>query len=651
MLKAMRDNLKSLAWILWAVILVFVLLVFLDFGAVNPGATGPTVAASMGDYEATWSELERENRRVVDEARAAYGDQFSQIEPQLQLPRQALENVFDRKVLRAEAERLGLMVTDEEIRKEILRLPLFQDERGRFVGKEIYEQETRRQFGGPGAFERQLREDLLLRKLFRVLQESIYITDQEVERAYREDVEQAEIRYLLLPASRFAEEARADQAALESYFQEHRNEFELPEQRVVDYLLVDRGVLRTQMEVSEEDLRAYYESHPEEFAREEQVRARHILLQTGGDRTVAEARSELEAIQARIEAGGDFAAIAREVSDDAASGAQGGDLGYFGRGRMTPEFEEAAFAAETGELVGPVESPFGVHLIEVTDRRPAGSTPYEEAREPVRNRLASERLEEAAAELAQELRRQLDGVPEGGLRARMEALAEEHPAIRFQTSAPFSAGSMVPGLGRSPELDAALGAADEGELAEGVVSTPRGPLVARLAEVREPRTPELSEVEARVRREVETERQRELAEARLTAIRSSLDDGSGLEAAAEDLGVELVASAEIGQDGVIDGLGFAPAVNQAALGAEEGDIVGPIETPQGPVLFEVTERRGFDPQELASRSEELRASLRQERLNRLLSSLILERRRQEGGIQPSRQLMDQLGDGALGNPS
>jgi parvulin-like peptidyl-prolyl isomerase len=98
----------------------------------------------------------------------------------------------------------------------------------------------------------------------------------------------------------------------------------------------------------------------------------------------------------------------------------------------------------------------------------------------------------------------------------------------------------------------------------------------------------------------------------------------------------------------VQGLGFAPAVNEAALAAEQGDLVGPVETPQGPVLFEVTERRGFDAEELASQTEEIRARLAQERFDRLIYSLILERKRQEGGIRPSRQLQEQIGGGAAG---
>lgn len=109
--------------------------------------------------------------------------------------------------------------------------------------------------------------------------------------------------------------------------------------------------------------------------RQEQVRARHILLRVDEERSAEQAREQVAAIRARLAAGEDFAAIAAEVSDDPGSAAQGGDLGFFGRGRMVPEFEEAAFSAPVGELVGPVETDFGLHLIEVIERRPGGVEP------------------------------------------------------------------------------------------------------------------------------------------------------------------------------------------------------------------------------------------------------------------------------------
>lgn len=645
MLKVMRENIKHLAWVLWVVIAVFVLLVFVDFGPAVPTMGRSDAAATLGDYEVSWGELRRQHQTMQDQMRAAYGEQWTpELAQQLQLEQRALDQLLSSKILLVEARRLGLQVSDDEVRREILRS--FSDEQGKFVGQELYESWTR-QYGGPSAFEELLREDLLLGKLRDVLTQTVFVSDDDVERAYREDVERAAIRYLLLPRDRFAEAAQADRASLESYYRDHQSEYQLPEQRAIDYLLVDKGVLRGRMEIPEAELRAFYDQNPDQFTREEQVQARHILLRTD-KRTAAEARAELEAARARIAGGEDFAAVARELSEDPGSAARGGDLGAFGRGRMVPAFEEAAFGAEVGELVGPFDSDFGVHLLEVTQHLPGGSVPFAEAREAVRSRLASERLDAAAAERAAELLARLEDAEPGELRGAMEELAGEDPALQFATTSPFGAGDAIPGIGRSPELSETAFALAPGELAETAVSTPRGPLVVRLAEVSEPRVPPLAEVEERVRREVERARQQELAEARLAEVRGAIAAGTTLDAAAAELGVDAVETPEFGQGGAIQGLGFAPGVAEAALAAGQGDLVGPLEVPQGAVLFEVTARHGFDPEELARQREEIRERVAQERAGQLLSSLIVERRRREGDLRLSRELQEQLSAGTLG---
>ena len=649
MLKVMRDNIKNLAWVLWLVILVFVLLVFVDFGGarLDGGAGGGNVAASVGDHQVTWQELERQGRQLEDRMRSLYGEQWSsELAEQLQLKRQALEQLLNSKILLAEAERLGLQVSDQELRDEILRQ--LQNERGEFVGQELYESWSTQQFGSPAAFEKIFREELLLQKLRDVLTQTVYVSDPEVERAYREDVERAAIRYLVLPRDRFAGEAQADPASLRRHYEASQDDYAVPEQRVIDYLLVDKGLLRTRMEVPEAEQRSYYEENQDQFSRDEQVQARHILLRTD-KRTAAEARSALEEARRRIEGGEDFAAVAGELSEDPGSAARGGDLGYFGRGRMVPPFEEAAFGAEVGELVGPIESDFGVHLLEVTGRREGGTTSFEEARETIRARLAAERVDPEATALAIQLRGRLEDAAPGELRAAMERLAEENPSVQFATSEPFSESGVIPGVGRSPELSEAAFALGRGELAPGAIAAPRGPMVVRLAEVREPRVQPLEEVEARVRSEVERERQQELAEARLAELRTAIDPAApGLDGAAAELGVDLVETPEFGRGGAIQGLGFAPEVAEAALGAEEGDLVGPLEVPQGALLFEVTARQGFDPAELERQREDIRARVAGERAERLLSSLILERRRQAGGIRMSERLQEDLGAGAPG---
>ncbi len=145
--------------------------------------------------------------------------------------------------------------------------------------------------------------------------------------------------------------------------------------------------------------KAWFETHKGEY---EQAKARHILIRFKGSRvplkpdqkdlTEEEALAKTKAIRERLVKGEDFAVVAKAESDDTGSGAQGGDLGTFGRGRMVPVFEEAAFTQAIGAISEPVKSPFGYHLIQVQERN---SKPFEEVRAEIEKRLQGENAQKA----------------------------------------------------------------------------------------------------------------------------------------------------------------------------------------------------------------------------------------------------------------
>lgn len=161
--------------------------------------------------------------------------------------------------------------------------------------------------------------------------------------------------------------------------------------RETEYIQRAVDSVESEIDVSEAEVEEFYQANPELFEQPEEVCARHILVES-----VAEAEQTLE----DLEAGGDFAALADERSID--PGGQGGDLGCFERGRMVPPFEEAAFAAEVGEPVGPVESQFGQHVILVYERSEAEPVALAEAQPQIEQQLQRERLGQAVEEVRQE---------------------------------------------------------------------------------------------------------------------------------------------------------------------------------------------------------------------------------------------------------
>lgn len=149
---------------------------------------------------------------------------------------------------------------------------------------------------------------------------------------------------------------------------------------------------------TQDQIKAFYDANLDRFNRPEVVRASHILIRTpeGADEKVkAEKKKEAEAALARVKKGEDFAAVSTDVSDDPGSAAQGGDLGFFGKGQMVPEFDKVAFSTKTGDMSNVFETPYGYHFLKVTDKKSAGTVSLEEATPQIKDFLInSERAKE-----------------------------------------------------------------------------------------------------------------------------------------------------------------------------------------------------------------------------------------------------------------
>jgi peptidyl-prolyl cis-trans isomerase D len=164
--------------------------------------------------------------------------------------------------------------------------------------------------------------------------------------------------------------ARRSVAEVASHFEAHKNDFKIPEKRKIRYLLIDVEALRAKTIVPAADIEREYNNNSEQYTTPEQVRASHILLKTEGkDDAAMKAKAEELLKQAR--GGADFAELARKNSEDEASAKNGGDLDYFGRGRMVPEFDTVAFAMQPNQISDLVKTQYGYHIIKVADKKAA----------------------------------------------------------------------------------------------------------------------------------------------------------------------------------------------------------------------------------------------------------------------------------------
>lgn len=649
-LRLMREWMKYLKWILWFVVVTFIAALFFDFGSINQfGRAKGQVAVSVGKEEVTYDEFRRQYQSLESRYRQMFGDRYNaDLAKQFNLPQQALDQLINRRILLLEADKVGLMATDGEVQQAILDYPVFKDASGKFVGRARVVEILRQNQMSEKEFADAVREDVLLEKLNNVLAQTSYLSDADLEKAWREQNEKAKLKYLHLPGATAAATVPVSDAELQAYFTANSGKYRLGEQRVVDYVLVDINKLRTDLKVDDAEVRTFYDQNRKDYERPEQIRARHILLRVKPERDDAATLAAAQAALARLQSGEDFAALARQLSDDEGTKPNGGDLGFFGRGQMVKPFDEAAWNAPIGTLVGPIKTDFGYHLIQVQEKKAGGVQPFEQVQVAIRGRLINERVPQVAEARAKEIARKI-GEAKVKTPEELKAFAEKEGLV-FETTQPFGRDDVPAGVGRSAEFNAAAFDTLSGDKISAPIKIGRGWAIARLNKVNAPRMQELAEVRDKVRVEVQGQKQRAAAKLRLEQVRSQIAaGGKDLETAAKELGIEVKESESISRTGNIEGVGSAQPMVEQALGMEVGGLSQPVETTGGAVLFQVMERNRFEKSTYETQKAEIRKSEEEKRLGQLTTSLI-EQRRRDLAPQVDAQLVEEFGlqSGAAG---
>ena len=231
------------------------------------------------------------------------------------------------------------------------------------------------------------------------------VTDVEAERAYQLEADKAKIKFIEFKYNDYTASIEMDDAAAKAYFEENRDNYKAEEQVNVKFIKVNPADLVTSGEV-----KAYYQENQKEFMTSESVKASHILKrfpQDATDEQKAETKTAaeelLETVNAELAAGTTFAELAMEHSDDT-SAAQGGDLGFFERGRMVPPFEEAAFdTLNPGEVSGLVETVYGYHIIKVEEKKAPEIRPFADAQYEIQQKLVQVNGVDKAKKIAEDL--------------------------------------------------------------------------------------------------------------------------------------------------------------------------------------------------------------------------------------------------------
>lgn len=605
MLDRMRRHKSWLKWSLAVIVVAFVLVYVPQF--LGPqAATGamPTDAvATVAGRPVTATVLQRAYLQQLERLRASYSQISDDMIRQLGIGRQILQQLVSQQAQIAEAERLGLTVTDGELRERLLRMPMFQ-ENGVFIGEDRYRQllDSSRPPTRADEFERDLRESLLAEKLQAAVTAWIRVTDAEVEEEYRRQNEKVKVDVAVFNASNFRAGITPTDAEIDAEFKQNTEAYRVPEKRRVRYLSVDTAALRPKMTVTPAELDARYRENAAQYATPEQVRASHILLKTEG-KDEAAVRKTAEGILARVKAGGDFAALAKQFSEDEPSKAVGGDLNFFSKGAMVPEFENAAWGLAVGQTSDLVKSQFGFHIIRVTEKRAATTRTLDQVRPQIEDQLREEKARAEALTMAEAMAQQIDDPSD------LDRVGKER-GLTVGDSGLFAREEPLAGLGFAPTV-AAQAFTLELNKTSGSIATNQGYAFIALAEIKPTALPALADVRDKVRDAVIKTKAIDLA--RTKAAELSKTGRANFAAAAKAAGAPVKSTDLVTRGAAYPDVGTSEKVDEAVFALKVGDVSQPVATDVAVVVATLRERQDITPEALAGARDTLRAQMTAER--------------------------------------
>lgn len=604
MLDRMRRHKGWLKWSLALVVLTFVVFYIPDFLSTTTGAAPSEVIAQVEGEPITVAAFTRRYNAQVNAYRNAYGGQINdQLIKQLGIDRQILSQLVDEEAMVAEARKQGIKVSDVEIRERILALPGFQ-ENGKFVGEQRYRQIL--QVQNPpmttAEFEKSLRRALQIEKLRNALTGWMSVSDAEVATEFRKRNEKVKLDVVQITPDAFKSQVTVTDAELAAAFEKSKDRYRIGEKRKIKYALLNVEDVRKTITIPEADLNAFYQSNLSQYQTPAQVRASHILFKLDGkDEKAVQAKAE-EVLKMAKAPGADFAALAKKYSEDESNSQNGGDLDYFGRGRMVAEFEQAAFAMKSGEISNaPVKTAFGFHIIKMVDNKPESTRPLSEVRTEIEDQLKWQEAQAEAEKIAKGLEASLKTA------ADLDRVAKEKGMTVAESGLILSADA-IPGIGTQPEFAGRLFGMKEGEVSPAM-RVAAGWVFGTVTGRQDPYIPKLDEVKTKVAEDVKQEKAAELAKQRASAIATELKSAKDFAAAVKKAGLEVKTTELIARGAAIPDLGISETVDAAAFALPQGGVSDALTTPTGTAIVRVAEKVSVTDAEVEAGKDQLRDEL------------------------------------------
>ncbi len=615
MITSMREYFRSLKFILILVIIAFLATSVVYFGSTAMSGSGGkhNVIASVNGEEIPAERFRRGQANLLAVYERASKQKLTPEQAErMGLNQQVISDLVRDALVVQAAEREGIRVPDEELRKRIQELKEFQID-GRF-SRDQYMRILRMAKFEPGEFESEMRRQIMREKMEGLITSGAKVSDAELREAYGLFNDRVRAEWAFIDAQPLMAGINVEDSELEPYLKSHQAQFTRPERRKIEYVVVSSAM--SPQSISDQDAEAYYKEHGAEFEQPRRVHAAHVLVRVppvGGSEAENNAKAKVEAVIKRAKGGEDFGKIAKEVSEDTGNASTGGDLGWIGSGELVPQFEQAAFALKKGEVSpAPVRTPFGYHAIKVLDVKDGGRTPFKEVAAKIKDKLAVERGDAAARAKADAARKDLMAAKSFaaeaktlGLEAREATVARNEP---------------LPGVGREAGLEEAIFS-----VALGGVSTPvkvrTGYVVVKALEQLPAGVPPLADIKPRLIETIKRERAEALAMDRAKALVTAASKGEDFVAAAKAAGFSMGSVPLFSRSEPPKERQPAPTnVLLAALQTPAGQLSEPVKAGTSVYVVKTVERQAADAQGFEQQRPQLEQQAIQQKRSQVLDN-------------------------------
>ncbi len=543
MLQKLTDTIATHKWF-WYTILGALALVFAAWGAygiVNLNVGPSDYAATVNGTTITLQQAQNAWLRQQGQIDKAYGGNLPRT-LRKRLQNEVLEELIREALMSQRTESLGYRVSRADLIAAIRAVPAFQID-GHYSAEAAQDVLANAGISLP-RFETDLESELRQDQLVQGIRASDFLTPLEIQRADHLYNEQREVQYLEFPASRYASRSPVTPEEIQAYYQAHRAEYLIPESVDLRYAQLTLAQVRASEKISEADLQAEYQKDIHQFVVPERREASHILILFGKDPKAALAKAEHILELAR--SGANFAALAKQYSEDPGSARNGGNLGWMGRSGFVKPFTQALFAIpKVGDIVGPVKSPYGYHIIRLDGIQPGHTRAFAKVKAELAAKLARTRATSRFGRIEDRLQ---DAINEPG--ASLRALAKKYQLTTGEVPL-FLRGSGAAPLGAAPAVQSLVfgsAALSPGTIGGPVILDNDRLVLVKVVARHGPQVKPLAEVRAGIVAAIRAQRAEQAALAAADAARQKLAAGQTFASVAAALHLKAAPAKFIGRD-------------------------------------------------------------------------------------------------------